>query len=90
MTLFEMLTALKIDLGITTDRYDERLGQLLESAQKQISDEGVSLQDNVADGNLVVMYAAWMWRRRDTGEGMPRMVRYALNSRVVRERMGRL
>lgn len=89
MTQSEMLTALKIDLGIIEQRYDGRLLQYLEAAQKQISDEGVTIQDNVADGNLVVIYAAWMWRRRDTGEGMPRMVRYALNSRAIRERMGR-
>lgn len=89
MTLSDKLTAIKVDLGITTGRYDERLVQYLETAKKQIENEGVTLQDDVADGNLVVIYAAWMWRRRDTGEGMPRMVRYALNSRVIRERVNR-
>lgn len=35
---------------------------------------------------LVVQYASWMWRKRDTGEGMPRMVRYALNNRIFAEK----
>jgi hypothetical protein len=28
------------------------------------------------------MYAAYLWRQRVTGEGMPRMLRYALNNRL--------
>ena len=28
------------------------------------------------------MYAAYLWRSRTTGEGMPRMLRYALNNRL--------
>jgi hypothetical protein len=36
---------------------------------------------------LVVMYAAWLWRKRDNMEGMPRMLRYALNNRIFQEKM---
>lgn len=80
----ELLSMLKIDLGITTEAYDERLGQYLTAAQKQIEREGVTALDlsSVEDQQLLVMYAAWMWRRRDSMEGMPRMIRYALNNRV--------
>ena len=38
---------------------------------------------NLEDAQLVVMYSAWTWRRRDTGEGMPRMLRWALNNRIL-------
>ena len=34
------------------------------------------------DRDLVVMYAAYLWRSRSTGEDMPRMLRYALNNRL--------
>ena len=34
----------------------------------------------------MVMYAAWMWRRRDSMEGMPMMLRIALNNRVFGEK----
>lgn len=79
-----MLTMLKIDLGITTDIYDTRLGQYLTSARAEIVREGVKnlSTDNVSDANLVIQYAAWMWRKRDTGEGMPRMIRWQLNNRL--------
>ena len=41
----------------------------------------------VTDANLVIMYAAWLWRRRDTMEAMPRMLRWQLNNRVFSEKM---
>lgn len=80
-----LLPCLKIDLGITTDAYDTRLEQYLENAKTEITREGVSLTEN--DSQLVIMYAAWTWRRRDSGDGMPRMLRYALNNRVFSEKM---
>jgi len=83
-----MLQMLKTDLGITASAYDERLGQYLDAAQKRIEEEGVTLDTNdIGDMQIIVMYAAWMWRRRDTMEGMPRMLRYALNNRVFAEKM---
>ena len=83
-----MLSMLKIDLGITTTAYDDRLTAYIESAIAQIQREGAGLDlSDAEDMQLVVMYAAWMWRRRDTGEGMPRMIRYALNNRVFSEKM---
>ena len=83
-----MLEMLKIDLGITTTAYDERLSQYLTSAKDAITKEGITLDDSViSDGNLVVMYAAWMWRKRDTNEGMPRMLRWQLNNRLFGEKV---
>lgn len=83
-----MLDALKIDLGITTTAYDSRLVEYLGSAVEQIKREGVTLDtSSIGDQHLVVMYAAWMWRRRDSMEGMPRMIRYALNNRIFAEKM---
>jgi hypothetical protein len=83
-----MLEMLKIDLGITGDVYNERLGQYLETARKQIEREGVTLTDDVDDSQLTVTYAAWLWRRRDNMQGMPRMLRYLLNNRIFAEKMG--
>ena len=83
-----MLDMLKIDLGITTTAYDERLSQYLTSARDAITKEGITIDDSViSDGNLVVMYAAWMWRKRDTNEGMPRMLRWQLNNRLFGEKV---
>ena len=84
-----MLTALKVDLGITTTFYDSRLTQYLTAAAEAIRIEGITLNANsLSDGNLQVMYAAWLWRKRDTGEGMPRMLRWMLNNRLFSEKVG--
>lgn len=84
----ELLTMLKIDLGITTNAFNARLTSYLQYAQEEIKREGITLGDGIEDTQLVVMYAAWLWRRRDSGEGMPRMLRYALNNRVFSQKMG--
>lgn len=85
----ELLSMLKVDLGImSTTVYDERLSQYLENALASIKEEGVTLDLTVLkDKQLVVMYAAWTWRKRESGEGMPRMLRYALNNRIFSEKV---
>lgn len=87
MTDTELLSMLKVDLGISTTAYDTRLAQYITSAKAEIAREGITLDSSVNDGQLVVMYAGWTWRRRDTGDGMPRMLRYALNNRLFAEKM---
>lgn len=88
MTDVELLAALKIDLGITGTGYDARLDQVITSAQELIAREGATLNlSSFEDCQLVIMYAGWLWRRRDTMEGMPRMLRWALNNRVFGPRM---
>ena len=82
-----LLTMLKVDLGITTTSFDTRLKQYIANAKLEIEREGVTFGNNADDAQLVVMYAGWTWRRRDTGEGMPRMLRYALNNRVFSQKM---
>ena len=83
----DLLAALKVDLGIMTTAYDERLTQYILSAQDFITREGVALQDTAEDNHLVVNYAAWMWRKRDSHEGMPRMIRWQLNNRIFSQHM---
>lgn len=86
-----MLTMLKTDLGIrSTTAYDTRLDQLLTAAQSAIIGDGASTLDasDPLDQQLIVMYAAWLWRKRDDMPGMPRMLRVALNNRVFSETAG--
>lgn len=83
-----MLTMLKTDLGIrTATAYDARLTQLLTAAESAIRNEGASTLDasDPLDQQLIVMYARWLWKRRDEMSGMPRMLRLALNNRVFTE-----
>ena len=84
MSAEQMLQMLKIDLGLTADKYDDRLSQYLISSQEQIEKEGVTLTPSasITDANLIIQFAAWQWRKRDTGEGMPRMLRWQINNRL--------
>ena len=82
MDLETKLLMLKLSLGITATAYDDRLKQLLTTAAEEIATEGYTLTGTPADDNLQIAYAEWLWRKRDTGEGMPRMLRWQLNNRL--------
>lgn len=84
-----LLAMLKVDLGLTTDAYDTRLTQILTAAQAEIVAAGAATLDPAQplDAQLIVIYAAWMWAKRDDHDGMPRMVQYALHNRVFSEKM---
>ena len=85
----ELLTALKIDLQISTDKLDTYLGQLLQAARAYIREEGIDLDCSAGDGMLVEMYAAYLYRRRrEENVGMPRMLRWALNNRLFSQKAG--
>lgn len=82
-----MLQALKVDLGITTAAYDVRLAQYLETARRAIEIEGIDLTESISDCSIIVMYAGWLWKKRDTGEGMPRMLRWVMNNRLFSQKL---
>ena len=83
-----MLEMLKVDLGISTNAYDQRLAQYLTSARTYIEREGIIIDDEkVSDMNLVVMYASWLWSKRDKNDAMPRMLRWNLNNRLFDEKV---
>ena len=84
----QLLAMLKVDLGITTTAYDTRLTQYINSAKEMIGTEGITLNTtDLEDAQLVVMYAGWLWRKRDNGDAMPRMLRWTLNNRLFSEKM---
>lgn len=82
MTDADMLLILKTDLGILSSAYDDYLAHAIETAKDLIQREGVQLTDSAEDNHLVIMYAGYLYRKRATNEGMPRMLRYALNNRI--------
>lgn len=94
MTTSDRLSMLKVDLGImATTAYDERLTQYLASSRAQLETNGVDFGDgdditSIEDNQLIVLHAGWQWRRRTTGEGMPRMVQFMLHSRLIKQTGG--
>lgn len=89
MNTEQILTALKYNLDIipTDTTRDEYLTQLITSAKAMIRREGLMLSGTVEDGQLVIMYAAYLYRKRAVDEPMPRMLRWALNNRIFAQKM---
>lgn len=85
----DILSRLKVDIGIkSTTAYDERLSQIIESSYQSIIEEGASTLDasSERDIELIVMYSAWVWNGRRTGDKMHQMLRWNLNNRIFSEK----
>ena len=90
MTDAQILTMVKYNLEIvpTNTSRDDYIAFLISTAKQEIAREGITLTDSFEDNNLVVMYAAWLYRKRaEDTPVMPRMLRYALNNRVFSEKV---
>lgn len=67
------------------------LQQMVDSATAFIKREGVELPYDVTtgytveDAELIMMYAEYLLKKRNTGEGMPRALRFAMNNRLFSE-----
>lgn len=87
-TTASALALLKVDLGIlNSTAYDQRLTAIIDASVSTVTREGATLTDSVEDIQLIVMYAGWLWRKRDSGEGMPQNLRWMLNNRIFSEKM---
>lgn len=88
----ELMVLLKANLDLITVESNREafLKQCLASARAFIQREGIPLSENVSeeDGMLIVMYAAYLYRKRAVNEPMPRMLRYALNNRIMSLKAG--
>lgn len=89
MTDEQILEMLKSNLDTTTSVKDKYLKFLIDASKEKIAEEGITLDlSKSGDVNLVVMYAAYLFRKRaEDNPVMPRMLRYALNNRLFSEKM---
>lgn len=83
-----ILTMLKSDLGELFPDEDRvaYLTQIINAAMAMIRREGITLENSTEDEQLVEMYAAYLVRKRASNEGMPRMLRWALNNRLFSQK----
>lgn len=86
-----LLSMLRADLEQPSPTVNEYLLELIEAAKESIEATGIWLTDTARDRNLVVMFAAYLYRKRkaDNPKGkdkMPRMLRSALNDRLMAEK----
>lgn len=80
------LVMLQVDLGYLNppEQVKTFMEHCLSAATTELQRKGVTLDSSdSADTHLLVMYAAWLYRKRDTGMGMPRMLEYALRNAQV-------
>lgn len=93
MTDEQMLALLRADLEQPSPTVNDYLLHLIEVAKERIAEHGIWLMDTARDNNLVIMYAAYLYRKRKADnpkgeEKMPRMLRSALNDRLIAEKGG--
>ena len=89
MTDTDLLTMLRNDLQNPPGLLNDYLSFLINSSKEQIEDKGITLNlGSNEDCHLIIMYASWLYRKRNSNDGMPRMLRYALHSRLVHEKGG--
>ena len=93
MTDEQMLALLRADLEQPSPTVNDYLLHLIEVAKERVAEHGIWLTDSAQDRNLVVMYAAYLYRKRkaDNPKGldkMPRMLRIAINDRLIAEKGG--
>lgn len=82
------LSLLKTNLGLLTAPSDVEtlLCHFLDAAAVELTNAGAPVDENdPSDLSLLIMYAAWLYRKRDTELPMPPMLRYAINNHKVRK-----
>lgn len=86
-TILELLKTDLEKMNITPPQ-QRFLEALIESAKTQIEREGIVLDLASTDDLMTVsMYAAYLYRRRAVADnGMPRMLRYRLNNRLLEQK----
>lgn len=99
MTDQDLLVLLKANLEKRNNINDEYLTQLLSASKTAIEREGITLSEGdytIDEGNIIVMYAAYLYEMRRPAEGrtdtlnpqgMPYMLRYALNNMLFAQKM---
>ena len=89
MTDTDLLTMLRNDLQNPPGLLNDYLTFLINSSKDQIEDKGITLNlGSNEDCHLIIMHASWLYRKRNSNDGMPRMLRYALHSRLIHEKGG--
>ena len=99
MTKADVLNILKADLNLafvvqTNEALKQHLDQMVNAAIGFIEREGYAFTGSGGEysftseeAQCVVMYAAYLYRKRATDEGMPRMLRWTLNNLIFSQKM---
>lgn len=81
-----LLSLLKLDLGITHDLRDAYFSNILTAAQNELSSMGAQIDLSlVEDQMLIVDYAVWTYRKRQENIPLSRNIQFRINNRIIRK-----
>ncbi len=81
-------TALCLNLGLRSPdgTQIDYLVSLLDAAAGELAGAGITIDESVSTERcLLVIYAAWLYRSRATGEGKPPMLQLLINNAKTRQ-----
>jgi hypothetical protein len=88
MTDAELLILFKLQIQILTDALDEYLMQVLNARKGMIRREGIVEDLSSSEYiQILLMQAAYLYNKRDTGEGEPRALRFAKNNLLFSQKI---
>lgn len=88
MTDAQLLRLLKLQIQILTDALDEYLTQVLNARKDMIRREGIVEDLSSSEYvQILLMQAAYLYNKRDTGEGEPRSLRYRKNNLLFSQKI---
>ena len=88
MTDAELLALFKLQIQILTDTLDEYLMQVLNARKGMIRREGIVEDLSSSEYiQILLMQAAYLYNKRDTGEGEPRALRFAKNNLLFSQKI---
>jgi hypothetical protein len=84
-TLANLLTLVKIDLGITHNLRDEYFVVIIQSAKTELERMGIVFDATlpVDDMQLIVDYSVWSYRKRQEDVGLGRNIRFRIHNRLI-------
>jgi hypothetical protein len=83
----EILTLLKLQIQILTDALDTYLLQIIDARKQMIRREGILADSSAEYVQIVLMQSAYLYNKRDTGEGEPRALRFAKNNLLFSQKI---
>lgn len=88
MTDAELLELFKLQIQILTDALDEYLEHVLNARKGMIRREGIVEDLSSSEYiQILLMQAAYLYNKRDTGEGEPRALRFAKNNLLFSQKI---
>lgn len=85
-----VLSLLKLDLGISHNMRDAFFIQLLKGSTKELEAKGINLDLAQADDQMLLSdYAAWCYRKRQEDVPLANNIQHRIRNRIIKERIAK-